>query len=129
MDTHASQEEDKSYESGKESTLNPGSSYIRGHSPCGPESEQGEDGLNVEKSSISFLQTHLPGTLNQTPAHPEILNHRLDCQKPVSILTKDHCCQSPRHVPVLSMQTGFIAPNTMMAGAGRGDSEGHRGIK
>ena len=32
MDTHASHEEDKSYESGKESTLNLGSSYIRGHS-------------------------------------------------------------------------------------------------
>lgn len=78
---------------------------------------------------ISFLQTHLLGTLNQTSAHPEILNHHLDCQKPVSILTKDHCCQSPRHVPALSMQTGFIALNTMMAGARRGDSEGHRGIR
>lgn len=27
------------------------------------------------------------------------------------------------------MQTGFMALNTMMADAGRGDSEGHRGIK
>lgn len=76
---HISQEEDISYENGKESTFNLGSSYIRGHSPRGSESEQGENGLNFEKSNISFLQMHLLETLNQTLAHPEILNHLLDC--------------------------------------------------
>jgi len=55
MDTHASQEEDKSYENGKESTFNLGSSYIRGHSPRGSENEQGENGLHFEKSIHYFL--------------------------------------------------------------------------